>query len=607
MTDPEAALGALVQQALAAELGAEFATADPLIRPSAFADYQSNAAMSLARQVGRAPRDVAGPIAERLAAADAVASAEVSGPGFINIALSDSWIATQSGVQTADPRLGVAFADPSEVVVVDYSGPNVAKELHAGHLRATIVGEAVARILEHLGHDVVRAAHLGDWGTQFGQLIEHALDIGEQATYDELAAGEFTAFYQSARAKFDTDPMFADRARKRVVQLQSGEPDAMRLWKLLVDDSKKYLRKIYARLDVRLTDADMAPESFYNSMLADVNDELERQGLAVMSHGALCAFPPGFTGRDGKPVPLMLRKSDGGYGYDSTDAAAIRYRLTQLGATRLIYVVGSEQHQHLEMIFELARQAGWLMPPARAEHAVIGLMTAPGGQRLRTRSGDQIKLSDLIDEAVDRAATVIADRYDGPDPVHFRQGRPRPGDCEWPDRARHPSRTGAGPAAARVRPGRRRRGCGRGAAQASQLPVRTGERVHYVLRAVPGADSRGRDSPKQARAQCTHSAGARDRPGPPRRPCARTDVADQTRQLRQHAACALDVRLRRADPGRQCRAKGVSGPGCWSSAGTSRCKTGTKARPPPTTSRNSNNVVELQQRRGTPTAPSGPI
>ena len=414
MTDPEAALGALVQQALAAELGAEFAVADPLIRPSAFADYQSNAALSLARQVGRAPRDVAGPIAERLAAADAVASAEVSGPGFINIALSDSWIATQSGVQTADPRLGVAFADPSEVVVVDYSGPNVAKELHAGHLRATIVGEAVARILEHLGHDVVRAAHLGDWGTQFGQLIEHALDIGEQATYDELAAGEFTAFYQSARAKFDTDPMFADRARKRVVQLQAGEPDAMRLWKLLVDDSMKYLRKIYARLDVRLTDADMAPESFYNSMLGDVNDELERKGIAVMSHGALCAFPPGFTGRDGNPVPLMLRKSDGGYGYDSTDAAAIRYRLTQLGATRLIYVVGSEQHQHLEMIFELARQAGWLIPPARAEHAVIGLMTAPGGQRLRTRSGDQIKLSDLIDEAVDRAATVIADRYDDP-------------------------------------------------------------------------------------------------------------------------------------------------------------------------------------------------
>ncbi|HSR87094.1 MAG TPA: arginine--tRNA ligase [Streptosporangiaceae bacterium] len=414
MADPEAALGELVQQALAAELGVEFAAADPLIRPSAFADYQSNAALSLARQVGRPPRDIAGPVAARLASADAVASAELSGPGFINITLADAWIAGQSDAQIADARLGVAFADPIELVVVDYSGPNVAKELHAGHLRATVVGEAVARILDHLGHSVVRAAHLGDWGTQFGQLIEHAVDIGDQAAYDQLAAGEFTAFYQAARAKFDSDPIFADRARRRVVQLQAGEPDAIRLWRLLVDDSMKYLRTIYTRLDVRLTDADMAPESFYNSMLSDVNDELERKGIAVMSDGALCAFPPGFTGRDGKPVPLMLRKSDGGYGYDSTDAAAIRYRLTKLGATRIIYVVGSEQHQHLQMIFELARQAGWLVPPARAEHAVIGLMTGPGGQRLRTRSGEQVKLADLIDEAVDRAATVIADRYDDP-------------------------------------------------------------------------------------------------------------------------------------------------------------------------------------------------
>jgi arginyl-tRNA synthetase len=414
MTDPEAALSALVQQALAAELGAEFAAADPLIRPSGFADYQSNVAMSLSRQLGRPPRDIAGPVAERLAAADAVASADVSGAGFINITLSDEWIAAQSGAQLADPRLGTAAADPAQRIVVDYSGPNVAKELHAGHLRPTVVGDAIVRVLEQLGHGVIRAAHLGDWGTPFGMLIEHAIDIGDQATYDELASGEFTAFYQAARAKFDGDPIFADRARKRVVQLQAGEPDAMRLWQVLVDDSLAYLRTIYARLNVTLTDADMAPESFYNPMLADVCDELESKGLAVMSDGALCVFPPGFTGRDGKPVPLMLRKSDGGYGYDSTDAAAIRYRLTQLGATRIIYVVGSEQHQHLQMIFELARQAGWLVPPATAEHAVIGLMTGPGGQRLRTRSGEQVKLASLIDEAVDRAATVIADRYDDP-------------------------------------------------------------------------------------------------------------------------------------------------------------------------------------------------
>ncbi len=414
MTDPEAALGALVQQALADELGTEYSAADPLIRSSGFADYQSNVAMSLSRQLGRSPRDIAALLAARLAAAGAVASAEVSGPGFINITLADDWIAAAAGGQLADARLGVTQSDPSQLIVVDYSGPNVAKELHAGHLRATVVGDAIARVMTHLGYRVLRAAHLGDWGTQFGMLIEHALDIGDQATEEELASGEFTAFYQAARVKFDGDPAFADRARKRVVQLQAGEPDTMRLWQLLIDDSMKYLHKIYARLNVTLTDADMAPESFYNSMLGDVCDELESKGIAVMSDGALCAFPPGFTGRDGNPVPLMLRKSDGGYGYDSTDAAAIRYRLTQLGATRIIYVVGSEQNQHLKMIFELAQQAGWLAPPATAEHAVIGLMTGPGGQRLRTRSGEQVKLADLMDEAVDRAATVIADRYDDP-------------------------------------------------------------------------------------------------------------------------------------------------------------------------------------------------
>jgi len=305
MTDPEAALGALVRQALADEFGAEYAAADPLIRPSGFADFQSNVPMSLAKRLGRSPRDIAEPVAGRLNAAPAVAQAEVSGPGFINITLADEWIAARSTEQLADSRLGVPLAETAQRVVVDYSGPNVAKELHAGHLRATSVGDAIARVLEYLGHDVIRAAHLGDWGTQFGMLIEHALEIGEQATYDQLASGEFTAFYQAARAKFDGDPVFADRSRKRVVQLQAGEPDTMRLWQVLVDDSMEYLRKIYARLNITLTNADMAPESFYNSMLGDVCDELERRGLAVMSDGALCTFPPGFTGRDGRPVPLM--------------------------------------------------------------------------------------------------------------------------------------------------------------------------------------------------------------------------------------------------------------------------------------------------------------
>jgi arginyl-tRNA synthetase len=414
MIDPEAALGSLVQRALASQLGAEYADADPLIRPSGFADYQCNAAMSLGKRVNRPPREVAELIVAALAGAPEIETAEVSGPGFINLTLRDGWLAGQANEQLADPRLGVSAASPRQRVVVDYSGPNVAKELHAGHLRATVEGDAIVRVLEHLGHDVTRAAHLGDWGTQFGMLIEHALDVGEQVTYDELAAGEFTAFYQAARAKFDGDQGFADRSRQRVVELQAGEPQAIRMWQLLVDDSMAYLRRLYARLGISLTDADMAPESFYNPMLADVCTELEERGLAVISDGALCAYPPGFTGRDGTPLPLMLRKSDGGYGYDSTDVAAIRYRLRDLGATRIIYVVGSEQHQHLLMVFELARQAGWLVSPATAEHAVVGLMTGPGGQRLRTRSGEQVKLASLIDEAVERAEKVIAERYDDP-------------------------------------------------------------------------------------------------------------------------------------------------------------------------------------------------
>jgi arginyl-tRNA synthetase len=262
---------------------------------------------------------------------------------------------------------------------------------------------------------VIRAAHLGDWGTQFGMLIEHALDIGEQATAEELAAGEFTAFYQAARSKFDSGPAFADRSRSRVVQLQAGDEQTLRLWQTLVSDSMEYLHEIYARLGITLTDADMDPESFYNPMLAGVCAELEAAGIAVISDGALCAFPPGFAGRDGRPVPLILRKSDGGYGYASTDVAAIRYRLLDLHADRIVYVVGSEQHQHFELVFAVARMAGWLTGRARAEHAVIGLMTGPGGQRLRTRSGEQITLASLIDEAVERAEKVIADRYDDPE------------------------------------------------------------------------------------------------------------------------------------------------------------------------------------------------
>ena len=411
MADPEVVLARLVSSALSDALGAQVADADPLIRPSQFADFQANAAMSLARQLGRPPREVAADVAAQLADSDVVEPPEVSGPGFINLTLRSEWIAAQATGLLGDPRLDVAPDYPLQKVVVDYSAPNVAKEMHVGHLRTTVVGDALVRVLEHLGDEVVRANHIGDWGTQFGKMVEHLLDIGEPAARKMLADGDINAFYEAATASFDADPAFAERARRRVVALQAGDPETLRLWELLVHSSEQYYNAIYARLGITLTDADLAPESFYNPMLAAVCDELEQAGLAVISDGALCAFPPGFTGRDGQPLPLILRKSDGGYGYGTTDMAAIRYRTQELKANRLLYVIGSEQSLHMNMVYAVAKQAGWLTPEISAEHVSIGLVTGADGKRFRSRSGGTVKLITLIDEAVERASEVIADRY----------------------------------------------------------------------------------------------------------------------------------------------------------------------------------------------------
>jgi arginyl-tRNA synthetase len=415
MADPQEVLAERVRAAIAAAFGADYAGTDPLIRPSQFADFQANVALPLAKSLGQPPRRVAEQIVEHLDLTGVCDRVEVSGPGFINLTLASGWIASQASGQLRDARLGVPVAVPAETVVVDYSSPNVVKEMHVGHLRTTVVGDSIVRILEFLGHTVVRANHVGDWGTQFGLLIEHLLDVGEEAARAALSAGEINAFYQAARTKFDADPAFAERSRHRVVALQAGDPDTLRLWQDLVADSRQYYNRIYQQLGVTLTDADLAPESFYNSMLADVCAELERDGIAVISDGALVAFPPGFTGRDGAPQPMILRKSDGGYGYDTTDLAAIRYRIRDLKATRLIYVVGAEQSLHFRMLFAVARQAGWLTDEVRAEHAVIGLVTGSDGGRIRTRSGESVKLITLIDEAIERAEEVIADRYDNAD------------------------------------------------------------------------------------------------------------------------------------------------------------------------------------------------
>nr|BFE75649.1 hypothetical protein GCM10020092_089500 [Actinoplanes digitatis] len=340
---------------LASRLGAAFsqvagATVDPAVRRSRHADFQSGAALPLARRLDRAPRDLAGRCS-RGPTWPSVATAEVSGPGFLNLRLADEAIAAAANEVAADPRLGVPAGARPERIVVDYSSPNIAKELTIGHLRSTVIGDAAARLLEWLGHDVVRANHLGDWGTAFGLLIEHL------GTGDAAGIGDLTAFYQAARLRFDTDEEFRTRARLRVVALQAGDEPTLRQWRHLVAESQRYLLLAYDRMDVTLGREHFIGESFYNDRLESVVAELADKGLLVESEGALCAFPPGRTGRTGDPLPLIVRKSDGGFGYAATDLAALRYRVRELGATRLLYVVGAPQRTHFEMVFAVAAAA----------------------------------------------------------------------------------------------------------------------------------------------------------------------------------------------------------------------------------------------------------
>ncbi|MEU8308797.1 arginine--tRNA ligase [Actinomadura sp. NPDC048955] len=408
MPDPQLVLAARVQAAISAAFGPSYADTDPVIRPSQFADLQANVALPLAKKLGRKPREVAEEITANLDTAGVVSDVRVSGPGFINLTLSDGWIAGEAQRALEDERLAVPLADKPQKVVVEYSSPNVAKEMHVGHLRTTIVGDAIARILAFLGHEVVRDNHVGDWGTPFGMLIEHLLDLGEDAAArDDSSVSDLTAFYQAAREKFDGDEAFADRSRRRVVALQAGDAETLRLWNVLVEVSKRYFNSVYGRLGVTLTDDDIKGESYYNDLLAPTARELEDKGIAVISDGALCAFPPGFTGREGEPLPVIIRKSDGGYNYSTTDLATIRYRVDTEHVDRMVYVVGAPQALHFQMVFAVARMAGWLNDEVKAEHAQIGNVLGTDGKILRTRAGGTVKLSELLDEAVERAGAVF--------------------------------------------------------------------------------------------------------------------------------------------------------------------------------------------------------
>ncbi|WP_131104671.1 arginine--tRNA ligase [Ornithinimicrobium sufpigmenti] len=399
-------LAPLVSAAIEAALGSELSGADPVLRPSQFSDIQVNAALGLAKRVGRAPRDIAAEIVGHLATDGTFEQVEISGPGFINLTLAGDWISNQVSAMAADDRLGVPRQDTQQVPI-DYSAPNVAKEMHVGHLRTTVVGDALARTLEHLGHHVIRQNHIGDWGTPFGMLIEHLLEVGEDGEEARRLESDPNAFYQAARGRFESDEDFATRSRARVVSLQAGDEETLRLWDGLVELSKHYFNRIYGALGVTLTDADLAGESTYNDDLAAICAELEAAGIATVSDGALCVFLEGYSGRDGKPVPLIIRKSDGGYGYATTDLATVRHRVRALGADRILYVIGAPQALHLNMVWDTARLAGWLPQSVEVVHVQIGNVLGKDRKILRTRSGAPLRLMALLEEAVGAARAVI--------------------------------------------------------------------------------------------------------------------------------------------------------------------------------------------------------
>ena len=376
---------------------------DPELRPATkpqFGHFQSNVALRLANSEGRRPRDVATEIVAGLEIADLCEPPEIAGPGFLNFRLRTDVLATAVTDQISDPNLGIVAADHSETVVIDYSAPNVAKQMHVGNLRSTIIGDCLHRVLVAVGHRVIPQNHIGDWGTQFGMLVEQILHEGTDVPGLDLAGAE--AVYQQANAHFKADPEFATAARRRVVALQAGDPETRVVWRQLLDISKAGFNAAYARLGVLLTDADLAGESIYNDDLATVVAELEESGIAVIDDGALCVFVEGFN------APMIVRKADGGYGYSTTDLAAVRHRVRHLHADRIIYVVGAPQSFHFDQVFAVSRLAGFLPEYVQAEHVAFGQVLGADGRKFSTREGTAVTLDTLLDAAEEQAAPPVA-------------------------------------------------------------------------------------------------------------------------------------------------------------------------------------------------------
>ena len=364
---------------------------------------------SLAGIMKKAPQEIAKQISE-LVASDLQSFAIVSSmSGFVNITAKPEWLLNRISILLADSRLGVSV-NQKKTFVVDYSAPNVAKEMHVGHLRSTVIGDTIVRMLEFKGHTVIRENHVGDWGTPFGMLIEHLLDLGEDRAANELGVGDLDSFYKQARSKFVSDEEFANRSRSRVVLLQGGDAETLRLWRILVDESMRYFNEVYSMLGVMLTDDDIRGESSYQELLPEVVYRLKESGDLEESDGADVVFPGGWVNRDGEPLPMIIRKADGGYNYSTSDLACIIDRVERLGCDGFLYVVGTPQKQHFEMVFQVAKKAGFMSHNHQAVHVNFGSVLDTDGKVLKSREGEVIKLHDLLEEAIRRAKQSIDDK-----------------------------------------------------------------------------------------------------------------------------------------------------------------------------------------------------
>ena len=376
---------------------------DPEMRPATkpqFGHFQSNVALRLAKEQKRPPREVAADIVARLDVSDLCEPLEIAGPGFINFRIRADVLAQTATAVLEDPHHGLSRTSHPQRVVIDYSAPNVAKQMHVGHLRTTIIGDCFNRILTALGHEVIPQNHIGDWGTQFGMLVEHILEAGIDVTALDLAGAE--QLYKDSKKHFDDDPGFATRARARVVKLQGGDEETLAIWRQLIAVSLAGFNAAYRRLGVLLTDADLAGESTYNDALPEVAADLAERGIAVVDDGALVLWVEGFD------APLIIRKSDGGYGYDTTDMAAIRHRVRELKADRIIYVTDVRQSQHFQELFEAARKAGYLPEDVEAQHVGYGMVLGPDSRPFKTRDGGTVSLTSLLDLAEQEASPEIA-------------------------------------------------------------------------------------------------------------------------------------------------------------------------------------------------------